>query len=302
MTMDEAIMARIVRAARAHPDGIPAALAEEISEHMTREGIARREAARGQKVEPPTVPDLFEGITGLPEVERANLDTDVMASAILHHGALLVRGLYSEPQLDRLRRTPEARVEREVDPDAGKMRRFASTSTMLEMLRIYEECGLLEAVRGYFGEQPVIWPMRATLRLRSTRQERGGLAWHQDVNFFGERGYAINCWAAVSQCGVRNPGLEILPKRTDERHGWSASEGTAPLQYGQKLHESTIAELGETHPPVAPRFEPGDALLFDEMTLHRTSRVTCEIDQLVTITWFFRPAGYPAKGTAPLSL
>src|SRR5262245_40306410 len=42
---------------------------------------------------PPTVPDVFEGVQGLPEITVDQLSVETLSSGILHHGALLVRGL-----------------------------------------------------------------------------------------------------------------------------------------------------------------------------------------------------------------
>ena len=301
--MPETIMAQIERTAREYPDRIPAEVAGQIAERMLREGQARWDAARDTPIEVPTVPDRFEGVVGLPEISRADLDGETLASAITHHGALLVRGLYSERELQRLRETPEAGFDvGATNNDRSMAEKLLTQSTLLEMLRIYEECGLLGAIRGYFGESPILWPVRVRLRRFTPSQNRRGLPWHQDVNFFGRQCYAVNCWAAVSHCGERNPGLSILPLRTEERYGWSDESRTAPLMYGRNLPAETITRLSETHPPVEPIFEPGDAVLFDEMTLHRTSDRPFRMEQLVTVTWFFRPGGFPPFGQAPIAL
>ena len=51
---------------------------------------------------------------------------------------------------------------------------------------------------------------------------------------------------------------------------------------------------------VRPEFEPGDALLFDELFLHRTAaEPSMPRDRYAIETWFFAPSAYP-DGLAPL--
>jgi hypothetical protein len=42
---------------------------------------------------PGKIEDPFRGATGLPEIQVAHLTSEILAGAIVHHGALLVRGL-----------------------------------------------------------------------------------------------------------------------------------------------------------------------------------------------------------------
>ncbi len=49
---------------------------------------------------------------------------------------------------------------------------------------------------------------------------------------------------------------------------------------------------------MAPVLEAGDALLFDEMTLHRTGVTGWKVPlRDVAITWFFAPSRFPRDGT-----
>jgi hypothetical protein len=51
---------------------------------------------------------------------------------------------------------------------------------------------------------------------------------------------------------------------------------------------------------VRPRFEPGDALLFDHLMLHRTASEPSMTKRRYAIeTWFFAPSAYP-DGQVPL--
>src|SRR5690606_20869002 len=50
---------------------------------------------------PPDVPDLFAGEKGIPEIVPVDLNPDLLASGILHHGGLIVRGLLSPEEVER---------------------------------------------------------------------------------------------------------------------------------------------------------------------------------------------------------
>ena len=50
-----------------------------------------------------------------------------------------------------------------------------------------------------------------------------------------------------------------------------------------------------TLPILRPIFEPGDALLFDELFLHKTARTrACAKPRYAIENWFFGPSGFPA--------
>src|SRR5438094_756451 len=52
---------------------------------------------------PPSPPDLFEGTSGLPEVCGRDLSAETLASGIIRHGCLLVRGLIPPHTVDGLK-------------------------------------------------------------------------------------------------------------------------------------------------------------------------------------------------------
>jgi hypothetical protein len=258
------------------------------------------EAAKNDSPVSSSVDDRFPEVRGLPEVTRETLDGDSLASGIVHHGALIVRGLYDAAQLRRLERAAEA--DETSGPGAGDGL-GCSPHTLFELLEIYRETGLLEPLRAYLGEQPLLFGERVKLRRHQRERDRfAAIPWHQDAAFFGRKCHAVNCWAAVSPCGEENPGLSIIPGRTESIHGWDPSQGHAPLDYGRSIPEEEFNQLVADHPPVACVLQPGDAVLFDEMTVHETLlRPWRRDEQLVTISWFFPPAGFPAWGT-PVAL
>lgn len=259
---------------------------------------------RGKEICRPVATDVFAGIKGLPEITADELTGSTLAAALLYHGGLLVRGLYRATHLERLAEL----VASQEEANRGDNAPLSCTPfTFFSLLEIYRESGLLPAVASYLDGQPLLLAERT--KLRHNRVERDAFAaipWHQDINFFGKRSYAVNCWAAVTSCGTRNPGLGIIPLSVEQRFGWKEEDGIAPLGYAQAYAKTNATndfdELLEKCPAVYPGLEPGDALLFDEMTVHRTAAKAWELsEQIVTVSWFFRPAGFPEWGT-PLAV
>jgi hypothetical protein len=280
---------------RAHADG---ALEARLVALRRQAGDALRQAAG--ELQAPAWPDAFPGCTSLPEVSGAELDAASLGGALLHHGGLLVRGLYNEGQLQHLRQlaVQQEAADREDHSPLG-----TSPHTLFELLEAYRDSGLLAALSGYLDGQPLMFAERAKLRQhRAETHKFAAIPWHQDASFFGRQSWAVNCWAAVTPCGEGNPGLGIIPRRTDRYHGWDPADGRAPLDYGNAMPDEELVRLCDGHPAVEVVLQPGDALLFDEMTVHRTNSRPWRLEQqIVTISWFFRASGFPDWGT-PLAV
>jgi hypothetical protein len=241
------------------------------------------------------LPDRFVGCHQLPEITARDLDTRALVSGLHHHGALLVRGLFSDDHLQRLRLEL---LENDTAAQQDDIPLGCTPSVLFELLEVYHECGLLEVILDYQDGQSVLFAERAKLRRHLKKRDAyAAIPWHQDVNFFGYKSYAVNCWAAITPCGEHNPGLGIIPRRTEQRHGWEGP-GLAPLDYGNRLPEGLLEELTRDHPAAYPVLQPGDAVLFDEMTIHGTaSRPWAVEEQVVAISWFFRASHFPDWGT-----
>ncbi len=294
------MMAAILESSEKYARNRPAEIEARLIEGLIKGGKARCERSPRQPMQPPVVTDLFAHTTELPEIHADQLSRDTLAAGILHHGALLVRQLYNGNQLESLRRTAASQEEadRQDNLPLG-----CSPYTLLELLEIYEDCGLLNTVRSYLNDEAVLFAERAKLRHhRAERDKYAAIPWHQDVNFFGRKSYGINCWAAVTPCGENNPGLSIIPRRIEDRLGWNEDDGIAPLDYGRSLPPETLQQLSSQNPIAHPVLQPGDALLFDEMTVHQTALKRWSLDeQVVTISWFFHASKFPAWGT-PLAI
>jgi hypothetical protein len=273
---------------------------------------------------PPPVADLVtDSAPCIPEITPAELDADVVRRNILAHGSVRVRSLLDEEQVSAfvegiettlaLRSSGGAEdpsqswvatlpLPRDEARSLGRM--FvagdggilaADAPRLLSTLfETYEQIGLREVVAGYLGERPVLSANKCTLR---RARLDGGTDWHQDGAFLGQPGIrVVNVWVALTDCGVDAPGMDLVPKRMDR----ILETGTGGANFDWAVGPDVVAEVAADAPVVRPEFEAGDAVLFDEMFLHRTA-----LDPTMTRTrhaiesWFFAPTDYP-EGQVPL--
>lgn len=269
---------------------------------------------------PRPTPDLFADQPGLPEVPAEALRADLIASALQHRGALLVRGLLREERLASIREAIDgafagaaevresgrSRLKtdwfRHFSPDppyefGGVERAFANFGSgvlavdapraMFRYVEALEAAGIGEVFADYFGERPAISVKKTTLRRTDPDAPPG---WHQDGAFLGVDTRALNIWTALTPCGVDAPGLDVFPTHFDELVPTGGDE-----IYDWSVSNETAAAYG-LDAVVRPDFAAGDAIIFDHMTLHRTG-----VDPAMTKTryaiemWFFAPSTYPAE-------
>jgi hypothetical protein len=140
-----------------------------------------------------------------------------------------------------------------------------SPRALFKLIDALEQNRIPEILGGYFGEPPVLSVEKTTLR----RVRPGpSPAWHQDGSFLGSGVRTVDVWVALSRCGEGTdaPGLEVLPRRLDN----ILECGTEGTRTGIEVLDDQVRRAGDGIAPVRPTFEPGDALLFDDMFLHRT--------------------------------
>ena len=161
---------------------------------------------------------------------------------------------------------------------------------MFDLVETFADAGLTQMVRDYFGEQPMLLARKGTLRRMSHKGKTGG--WHQDGAFMGTDIRSLNIWLSLSHCGDDAPGLDIVGRRLDELvqtgDGAFAAWGTSP----------DAAEHAAAGAVVRPIFDPGDALIFDQMNLHRTAiEPEMQHDRYAIETWLFSPSTYDSMTT-----
>jgi hypothetical protein len=253
----------------------------------------------------------------LPEITPSELTPELLRAAMLENGALLIRGLMDPAKAERMaadidhsfdvRKQAQAGTpdpdgyydELEPEPpfiigerswieEGGGVLAVDSPRLLFDMLESFEEAGLRSVIEAYLGEKPAISAQKCTLR-KATPDVAG--AWHQDGAFLGEV-RALNVWLSLSRCGDVAPSMDVVPRRLDDFVA-TGTEGTfLDFQVSQAVAEEAAGEVGI----VRPIFNPGDALLFDDLMLHQTgSDPDMPNPRYAIESWFFGPSAYPAN-------
>ena len=168
-----------------------------------------------------------------------------------------------------------------------------SPKTMFNIFDALDRAGFLDVVHGYLGEPGLLSVEKTTLR-KATPDVPGN--WHQDGSFLGDV-RVLNLWLSLSRCGDEAPGLDIVPRRLDLLP--AGVEGTNfPIQ----ILESTVEEAAGDDGVLRPIFEPGDALLFDEVFLHKTaSDPQMPKPRYALESWFFGRSAF-SQEYAPIAV
>jgi hypothetical protein len=273
---------------------------------------------------PDVAEDLFPG-TLVPEVRGADLTVEHIRSGILNHGSLLVRGLVGDEHVARLRvdidralaaydasvaegegtgiggspdvrgwyeRFPRDRMSNRASKRLrGSILTVESPPTLFDLIEAFRAAGVDRLVHAYFGEQPMLLARKGTLRRIAAGGTTG--AWHQDGAFMGAGTRSLNIWLSLSHCGRDAPGIDVVGRRLPgivaTGDGAFAAWATSP---------AAAAEVAEGV-TVRPVFAPGDALIFDQLNLHRTA-IEPEMtrDRYAIETWLFAPSTYQQMTTA----
>jgi hypothetical protein len=252
-------------------------------------GEARVAAADRSGAPANHVGDLFPEERGVPEVQALDLSATCVASALHHHGSLVVRGLLDEETVTRVRAHLHPDSLQVVLPVSAEV-----DAMVAGVASAYESSGLIRVVRDYLEEPPVAAANRIVVR-RVT--ENSGLGWHQDGPFYGICA-ALSVWTALDDCGQEGPSLSFVPRRVD--HVITPERGLQSDPRTIKMKEA-VSQLLEDRPFVEPSLRAGDVLLFDELTVHRSgSRALRAPHRDLMITWFFAPSRFP-DGFTPLA-
>ncbi|MBN8866176.1 MAG: hypothetical protein J0H98_01360 [Solirubrobacterales bacterium] len=253
--------------------------------------------------------------SGCPEITPEELTPEVLRASILDAGCLLVRNLVDEESALRMAadidRSFELRDELaegesdgdgfydEMDPESpfriperewveegGGVLAADSPRLLFEMLDGFEKAGLRGVIEGYLGEPPAISAQKCTLR-KALPEIAGG--WHQDGRFMGEI-RALNVWLSLSRCGDVAPSMDVVPTRLNELVATGGEGAYLDFMNSQENVERAAGERGITR----PIFNPGDALLFDDLFMHQTgSDPSMPNPRYAIESWFFGPSAYP---------
>jgi hypothetical protein len=265
-----------------------------------------RHQAGAQKISQPSgsqppspAGDLFAGVPGVPEISGAELTGAHVICGLRYHGALVVRGLVAPADVERLRGLIDGKdwtlfqhpgdANGEPLKDSAPMK--CSAASLQGLVEAYQHAGMGAVMREYLGEPPVL----LSERLQLDRQTMGtGLPWHQDGAFFGGHVGGLNSFLALDHCGVDATGLSVVAHRFDEVVGVEPGQ-RANLDYGVSLKDEDILAMAGPDSIVTPVLGPGDAIFFDEMTMHRTARPPKgkPRPRCWAVSWFFAPSRFP---------
>jgi hypothetical protein len=281
------------------------------------------------KKRPPLVEPTADAFTEemvVPEVTKDELTPGLIRAAILQHGAILVRGLADaegsaelaqeidnsfaarsslppgEPDLENYwydeydpKPYHDMIVERHHIAMGGGVLAADAPRVAATTLDLFDDAGIKDTVAGYLGEHPVFSAHKTTLR-KATPDVPG--AWHQDGKFLGDV-RALNLWLSLSHCGDTAPGMDLVPRRLENIV--EAGDGEIGFQLivvSQEKAEELAADYGGIKRPI---FEPGDAMFFDHLYLHKTaSEPDMPNPRYAVESWFFGPSAFP-EGYIPLA-
>jgi hypothetical protein len=317
---DEAVRL-LMGANRSHPD--PA-----IEERLV---TLRHEAFASRSLQPPgsSPAEVVAEPASRPfaAIDPGDLTVEVLRGGLAQHGCVLVRGLVTHPRTEALAdgidralhafdtcaaesgpteaspwyvpfspRSGTYRVggRRNWVRASGGLWTADSPRMLFELTELIEETGIGALVEGYLGERPALSANKCTLRRVPVDTNTN---WHQDGAFLGRHVRTLNLWLALSPCGDESPGLDIVPRRFDE----VLPTGTAGALFDWSISPALVTRTaGGLDAVISPRFEPGDALLFDHLFVHRTGvRPGMSRERHAIETWFFAPSTYP-EGQIPL--
>ena len=265
--------------------------------------------------------DLFPDKHGkIPEISFKDLDIVVLASAMRHHGAIIVRRMLGKHQTVQLR----AMIDRTLDAarqfdgradmpkadntpsdlgwfkplspcdkrrrykkfvhDTGGVQTLFSPRTSYYLLNLFDGLNLRSLFHAYFSDEPCVSFNKSVLRRVSPLRKPAD--WHQDGAFMSEGIKSLNLWISLTPCGGGKaaPGIDLVPKRLNKIIG----KGLNGANFSWSVsHETVHAEFKDT-PPVTPSFNEGDAIIFDHYNLHATSFGAQYTNARYAIeTWFF---------------
>lgn len=260
----------------------------------------------------------------LPEFRPQELTPELIRAAILRDGCVLVRGLiprqlalgladgidtaYARREANQTGENPKDAFYEEFVPDdrfggpiwrswikeGGGLLGADSPTLMFRFIEALGERGIDRLVNGYLGEPAIISVHKTTMR---KAQPSVGGAWHQDGFFMGPV-RALNLWLPLSRCGDEAPGLDIVPTRLDDY----VATGTEGAELTWTISEQEVQDAAGEAGVSRPIFEPGDALFFDELFLHKTgSDPAMQKPRFAIENWFFGGSGFPEE-YAPIAV
>jgi hypothetical protein len=253
---------------------------EQLTPGLVRAGILRDGCALVRELIPRTDAVRLAGLIDRAFAERDRLEV----------GEVPAEGYYEEFEADPRFEAPG----RPWIKVGGGLLAADSPLVCFAMMDAFAAAGIPQLVSGYLGE-PALTSVHKTT-LRKAEPSVAG-AWHQDGFFMGPV-RSLNLWLSLSRCGDEAPGLDILPRRLDAY----LATGTEDAKLNWTISDHQVEEAATGTAVMRPIFQPGDALFFDELFLHKTgSDQSMPNPRFAVESWFFGPSQFPDE-YAPLTV
>ena len=279
------------------------------------------DSAWRRETETETPPNLFAPGSGeLPEVDYRDLSAEAVQSAMYHHGALIVRNLFSSLQTQEFCKDidtvmdagqeyfvatkKDENVERSADSrsaftpaplnvdlnaaafmgNCGAVATFLSPKVSHRLFERFDELGLRELLQAYFQDESCVSYYKSVLRRVEPLPNPAD--WHQDGAFMGKGIDSLNLWVALTDCGAgtNSPGMDLVPQRLNG----IVPPGGNGAAFDWSVSAKTVSENFADVKIAQPHFGAGDAVFFDHFNLHVTSSSPKFTKPRYAIeTWFF---------------
>jgi hypothetical protein len=249
-------------------------------------------------------------------VTRGVPDAALVRSTIDAHGSLLVREFLKSDAVAKLRGAVESAVAARRSALTGPLphelsawytefpgimkvgtRAFTETGGVLavdsprglfQLIETFRVAGVDKLAAEFLDATPVLSAEKSVFR----RVEPTVYAsWHQDGAFLGESVRTLDVWIALSHCGKTAPSLEILPRRVPRVLPTGAF-------FSWDLDEKEIAKAYPGYSTVLAEFAPGDAILFDQLCVHRSGHAAGMTEPRFAVEcWLFAADSLPSDYT-----
>jgi hypothetical protein len=273
---------------------------------------------------PPTISDRFKTTDHIPEITTDQMSSDIVRDGVFSKGSIIIRGLLGNDDVVKIRegieltyqnhdlsrtgyskeqtapwfvpfeptqRHPDQVLNRDWYRDGGAELAADSPRGLFNLLECLERNGIIDLVTGYLGERPALSVRKTSLR-RIPHDLNADNGWHQDGAFLGKGIRTMNLWIALTDCGVDAPSMDMVPHRLQN----IVPTGTEGAAFEWSVSSKIIEEVCDGEAPTHLHFKAGDAIIFDEMNLHRTStRPGMTKSRFAVEAWFFAPSCYPIE-------
>ena len=274
---------------------------------------------------PPRPDDLYADQPGIPEIDHQDFTATNVASGVFNHGSIIVRNMLTADQVSLMRDSiiqtyaqhdkamagaPETEtapwfvpfnpaphegakvtIERGWYRQGGAELASDSPRGLFNLINCLQDAGITDMVTEYLGERPALSVRKTSLR-QIPKDHNAENGWHQDGAFLGQGIRTVNVWIALTDCGVDAPSMDMVPRRMTE----IVPTGTEGAMFNWSVSQLAVRDAAGDTPPVRLQFREGDAIIFDEMNLHRTGGGPgMTKDRFAIEAWFFAPSCYPLE-------